>query len=228
MIEHGCGFGEDTGGLCFFCHVGRKAIDPRNYKESGRRSSSVAAVWLPPPSQKSAPACSLPSPTLSLYVNDFNQKAIRLYERVGFTTAGEFRKHPHLTPVILSPLDNRTYVRLLSASQWSSVSNAPGSAISRSSLISTENSALDEMLRAGCRRLCVVLDGRLGAFSCSHRCLPVLTLRHIVAIVDGGNCIRRGSRRRGYISSIYFVVPAVTPLAVGRVVDTHCDRAAAR
>jgi hypothetical protein len=29
-------------------------------------------------------------PTLSLYVNDFNEPAIALYERVGFRRAGEF------------------------------------------------------------------------------------------------------------------------------------------
>jgi hypothetical protein len=31
------------------------------------------------------------SPTLSLYVNDFNTRAITLYERVGFKTISEFQ-----------------------------------------------------------------------------------------------------------------------------------------
>lgn len=83
--------GEYLGRLCFFCNIGPWS----------RQTAQLQGIWTPPELRgKGLATAALGavcdrllalSPTLSLYVNDFNTKAIALYERVGFTTVGEFQ-----------------------------------------------------------------------------------------------------------------------------------------
>ena len=80
----------ENGELRFQCNVGSKTI----------RTAQIQGVWTPPKLRGHGYATmALRSicrrvlsdvPTLSLYVNDFNEKAIALYERLGFVRVGEF------------------------------------------------------------------------------------------------------------------------------------------
>jgi RimJ/RimL family protein N-acetyltransferase len=78
------------GKLAFMCNVG----------SASPFTAQLQGVWTPPEmrgkgyaTRALAAICDRlldEHPTLSLYVNDFNLPAIALYERVGFTRAGEF------------------------------------------------------------------------------------------------------------------------------------------
>lgn len=79
------------GRLAFMCHVGSETP----------ATAQVQGVWTPPGMRGEGHAtvgiatiCARlleRFATLSLYVNDFNVRAIALYERVGFTRVGEFQ-----------------------------------------------------------------------------------------------------------------------------------------
>lgn len=83
--------GESGGVLCFLCNVGPWSAD----------TAQLQGIWAPPAMRGRGLAtaafagicgkllCSVP--TLSLYVNDFNHAAIRLYERTGFRNVGELQ-----------------------------------------------------------------------------------------------------------------------------------------
>jgi uncharacterized protein len=83
--------GTVNGKLCFFCNVGPWCD----------RTIQLQGIWTPPELRRSGLAtASLAaicgrlldvSPTLSLYVNDFNESAIALYRRVGFRHVGDFQ-----------------------------------------------------------------------------------------------------------------------------------------
>lgn len=83
--------GESGGVLCFFCNVGPWS----------ERTAQLQGIWTPPAMRGRGLAGAALSgvcrallasvPTLSLYVNDFNDDAVRLYERTGFRTVGEFQ-----------------------------------------------------------------------------------------------------------------------------------------
>ena len=83
--------GERDGTLCFFCNVGAWSS----------QTAQLQSIWTPPSMRGAGLATSALAgvcrqllqdvPTLSLYVNDFNLAAIRLYERVGFRSVGEFQ-----------------------------------------------------------------------------------------------------------------------------------------
>jgi RimJ/RimL family protein N-acetyltransferase len=83
--------GESLGRLCFFCNVGPWC----------RHTVQLQGIWTPPSLRgQGLAAASLAAicdrllaetPTISLYVNDFNQPAIALYQRVGFHLAGEYQ-----------------------------------------------------------------------------------------------------------------------------------------
>jgi uncharacterized protein len=92
MIDRGLWWvGESYGRLCFFCNIGPWSP----------QTAQLQGIWTPPELRgrglATAALCALCdhlfelTPTLSLYVNDFNESAIRLYERVGFQTIGEFQ-----------------------------------------------------------------------------------------------------------------------------------------
>ncbi|MHB8146187.1 MAG: GNAT family N-acetyltransferase [Vulcanimicrobiaceae bacterium] len=92
MIDRGLWWvGESLGRLCFYCNVGPWTA----------RTTQLQGIWTPPEMRgKGLAASSLAaicdrllegSPTLSLYVNDYNQTAIALYERIGFETVGAFQ-----------------------------------------------------------------------------------------------------------------------------------------
>ncbi len=83
--------GSANGRLCFFCNVGpwcaqtlqlQGVWTPPDLRGQGLATASLAAI------------CDRlldVSPTLSLYVNDFNEAAITLYRRVGFEHVGDFQ-----------------------------------------------------------------------------------------------------------------------------------------
>lgn len=83
--------GSTNGRLCFFCNVGPWC----------KQTIQLQGVWTPPELRgHGLAAASLAaicdrllevSPTLSLYVNDFNEAAISLYRRVGFEHVGDFQ-----------------------------------------------------------------------------------------------------------------------------------------
>jgi uncharacterized protein len=83
--------GSSDGRLCFFCNLGPWC----------RRTIQLQGIWTPPELRgQGLAAASLGaicdrlleiSPTLSLYVNDFNEPAIALYRRVGFEHVGDFQ-----------------------------------------------------------------------------------------------------------------------------------------
>jgi hypothetical protein len=83
--------GRSNGRLCFFCNVGPWC----------ERTLQLQGIWTPPDLRgRGLATASLAaicdrllevSPTLSLYVNDFNDAAIALYRRVGFEHVGDFQ-----------------------------------------------------------------------------------------------------------------------------------------
>ncbi len=77
--------------LCFFCNVGpwsdrtaqlQGIWTPETHRGHGLATASLSAI---------CDRLLLMSPTLSLYVNDFNEEAIALYHRVGFEHVGDFQ-----------------------------------------------------------------------------------------------------------------------------------------
>jgi uncharacterized protein len=92
MISHQLWWVGSVGGrLCFFCNAGPWCD----------QTIQLQGIWTPPQLRgRGYATASLAgicdrllelSPTLSLYVNDFNQKAIALYRRVGFEHVGDFQ-----------------------------------------------------------------------------------------------------------------------------------------
>jgi len=90
-VERGAWWiGENEDGFCFYCNEGPYS----------RRTLQLQGIWTPPELRRRGLAgASLHGicgalldehPTLSLYVNDFNAPALRLYDRLGFTQVGEF------------------------------------------------------------------------------------------------------------------------------------------
>ena len=91
MIEHKLWWvGVSSGRLCFFCNVGPWSD----------RTAQLQGIWTPPDLRGHGLASASLSaicrrllevfPTLSLYVNDFNERAIALYRRTGFEHIGDF------------------------------------------------------------------------------------------------------------------------------------------
>ena len=92
MIDRGLWWvGESLGRLCFFSNVGPWSP----------MTAQLQGIWTPPEMRgKGLATAALGAicdrlleltPTLSLYVNDFNERAIALYERIGFKTVSEFQ-----------------------------------------------------------------------------------------------------------------------------------------
>jgi uncharacterized protein len=92
MIDRGLWWvGESLGRLCFFCNIGPWSP----------QTAQLQGIWVPPELRGKGLATAAlgavcdrvleVTPTLSLYVNDFNDRAIALYERIGFTTVSEFQ-----------------------------------------------------------------------------------------------------------------------------------------
>jgi uncharacterized protein len=92
MIERNLWWiGTANGEPCFFCNVGPWCD----------KTLQLQGIWTPPPMRgRGFATASLAaicdrllemSPTLSLYVNDFNERAIALYRRVGFEHAADFQ-----------------------------------------------------------------------------------------------------------------------------------------
>ena len=83
--------GERDGRLCFFCSVGPQCDV----------TAQLQGIWVPPDLRgRGFATASLAAicarllgnvPTLSLYVNDFNERAIALYRRVGFEHVADFQ-----------------------------------------------------------------------------------------------------------------------------------------
>lgn len=83
--------GESGGRLCFFCNVGPWS----------KQTAQLQGIWTPPELRgRGLATASLAAicdrllevtPTLSLYVNDFNEAAVALYRRVGFEHVGDFQ-----------------------------------------------------------------------------------------------------------------------------------------
>jgi predicted GNAT family acetyltransferase len=77
--------------LCFFCNIGPWSA----------QTTQLQGIWTPPSMRgRGLATASLAAicdrlldttPTLSLYVNDFNEAAIALYRRVGFEHVGDFQ-----------------------------------------------------------------------------------------------------------------------------------------
>jgi len=77
--------------LCFFCNIGPWS----------NRTVQLQGIWTPPELRCQGLATSAlaaicdrlleSSPTISLYVNDFNEAAVALYRRVGFEHVGDFQ-----------------------------------------------------------------------------------------------------------------------------------------
>jgi uncharacterized protein len=91
MIDRGLWWvGESLGRLCFYCNIGPWSP----------QTAQLQGIWTPPEMRgKGLATAALAAicdrlltmtPTLSLYVNDFNLPAIALYERVGFETVSDF------------------------------------------------------------------------------------------------------------------------------------------
>jgi RimJ/RimL family protein N-acetyltransferase len=91
MIDRGLWWvGESFGRLCFYCNIGPWSP----------QTAQLQGIWTPPDLRGKGLATAAlgaicdrllaMTPTLSLYVNDFNTPAIALYERVGFKTVSEF------------------------------------------------------------------------------------------------------------------------------------------
>lgn len=80
-----------AGRLCFFCNTGPWSD----------QTVQLQGIWTPPELRGRGLATAAlagictrllqVSPTLSLYVNDFNEDAIALYRRVGFEHVGDFQ-----------------------------------------------------------------------------------------------------------------------------------------
>ena len=92
MIERNLWWvGESDGTLCFFCNIGPWC----------ERTAQLQGIWTPPELRgRGLAAASFGaickrllehSPTLSLYVNDFNREAVELYERAGFEHVADFQ-----------------------------------------------------------------------------------------------------------------------------------------
>lgn len=91
MIDRGLWWvGEHAGELCFFCNAGPRSEytlqlqgiwTPEHLRGHGLAARALAGV---------CDELLHEVPSLSLYVNGFNQPALRLYERVGFQRVGEF------------------------------------------------------------------------------------------------------------------------------------------
>jgi predicted GNAT family acetyltransferase len=83
--------GISSGRLCFFCNIGPWS----------EHTAQLQGIWTPPDLRGRGLATAALGaicnrllevfPTLSLYVNDFNDRAIALYRRTGFETVGEFK-----------------------------------------------------------------------------------------------------------------------------------------
>jgi uncharacterized protein len=92
MIERNLWWvGESHGRLCFFCNIGPWCHE----------TAQLQGIWTPPDLRGRGLATASfsaiserlleHSPTLSLYVNDFNRDAIALYERVGYQHVADFQ-----------------------------------------------------------------------------------------------------------------------------------------
>lgn len=92
MIDRGLWWvGEHEGRLCFFCNAGPRSA----------QTLQLQGIWVPPKLRGRGLATAALAgiceellgdvPTLSLYVNGFNEPALRLYDRVGFRRCGEFQ-----------------------------------------------------------------------------------------------------------------------------------------
>ncbi len=91
MIDRGLWWvGEHEGELCFFCNAGPRS----DY------TLQLQGIWTPEHLRGRSLATQALSaicdellsdvPSLSLYVNGFNESALRLYDRIGFRQTGEF------------------------------------------------------------------------------------------------------------------------------------------
>ena len=83
--------GERDGRLCFFCNIGPWC----------ERTAQLQGIWTPPELRRQGLAAAAfgaicdrlldTVPTLSLYVNDFNEAAIALYQQTGFEHVTNFQ-----------------------------------------------------------------------------------------------------------------------------------------